>query len=43
MKLKAELAIDPSYAIGARVLDALIQERRAASAPGVDQSGLNGE
>jgi len=31
MKLKAELAIDPSYAIGARVLDALIQERRTAS------------
>ena len=31
MKLKAELAIDPSYATGARVLDALIQERRAAS------------
>jgi hypothetical protein len=31
MKLKAELAIDPSYATGARVLNALIQERRAAS------------
>jgi hypothetical protein len=31
MKLKAELAIDPSYATGARVLDALIQRRRAAS------------
>jgi hypothetical protein len=31
MKLKAELAIDPSYATGARVLDALIQGRRAAS------------
>ena len=28
MKLKAELAIDPSYATGARVLDALIQERK---------------
>lgn len=31
MKLKAELAIDPSYATGARCLDALIQGRRAAS------------
>jgi hypothetical protein len=31
MKLKAELAIDPSYATGARVLDALIQNRRTAS------------
>jgi hypothetical protein len=31
MKSKAELAIDPSYTTGARVLDALIQERRAAS------------
>jgi hypothetical protein len=30
MKLKAELAIDPSYATGARVLDALIRERRVA-------------
>ena len=30
MKLKAELAIDPSYATGARVLDALVQKRRAA-------------
>ena len=31
MKLKAELAIDPSYATGARCLDALIQDRRKAS------------
>jgi hypothetical protein len=31
MKLKTELAIDPSYATGARVLDALIRKRRAAS------------
>ena len=31
MKLKAELAIDPSYATGARVLDALIQDRRSVS------------
>ena len=31
MKLKAELAIDPSYATGARCLDALIQDRRTAS------------
>jgi hypothetical protein len=31
MKLKAELAIDPSYAAGARCLDALIQDRRTAS------------
>jgi hypothetical protein len=30
MKLKAELAIDPSYATGARCLDALIQRRRAS-------------
>jgi len=30
MKLKAELAIDPSYATGGRVLDALIRERRVA-------------
>ena len=30
MGLKAELMIDPSYAIGARCLDALIQDRRAA-------------
>jgi hypothetical protein len=30
MKLKAELAIDPSYATGARCLDALIQDRRSA-------------
>jgi hypothetical protein len=30
MGLKAELTIDPSYAIGARCLDALIQDRRAA-------------
>jgi hypothetical protein len=29
MKLKAELAIDPSYSTGARCLDALIQGRRA--------------
>jgi hypothetical protein len=28
--LKAELASDPSYATGARCLDALIQDRRAA-------------
>jgi hypothetical protein len=28
--LKAELTIDPSYAIGARCLDTLIQDRRAA-------------
>jgi hypothetical protein len=31
MRLKAELAMDPSYATGARCLDALIQGRRAAS------------
>jgi hypothetical protein len=31
MKLKAELAIDPSYATGARCLDALIQDRRTSS------------
>jgi hypothetical protein len=31
MKLKAELAIDPSYLTGARCLDALIQDLRAAS------------
>lgn len=31
MKLTAELAIDPSYATGARCLDALIQDRRTAS------------
>jgi hypothetical protein len=30
MGLKAELTIDPSYAIGARCLDTLIQDRRAA-------------
>jgi hypothetical protein len=30
MKLKAELAIDPSYATGVRVLDALIQNRHKA-------------
>ena len=30
-KLKAELAIDPSYATGARCLDALIQDRRTTS------------
>jgi len=31
IKLKAELAMDPSYATGARCLDALIQGRRAAA------------
>ena len=31
MKLKAELAMDPSYATGARGLNALIQGRRAAT------------
>jgi hypothetical protein len=31
LKLKAEFAIDPSYATGARCLDALIQDRRTAS------------
>jgi hypothetical protein len=31
MKLKAKLAIDPSYATGARVLDAPIQGRRTAA------------
>jgi hypothetical protein len=30
LSLKAELTIDPSYAIGARCLDTLIQHRRAA-------------
>ena len=30
MGLKAELTIDPSYVIGARCLDTLIQDRRAA-------------
>jgi hypothetical protein len=30
MGLKAELTIDPSYAIGARCLDTLIQDRQAA-------------
>jgi hypothetical protein len=30
LSLKAELTIDPSYAIGARCLDKLIQHRRAA-------------
>jgi hypothetical protein len=34
MKLKAELAIDPSYATGARCLDGLIQDRRMASDSG---------
>ena len=34
MKPKAELAIDPSYATGARCLDALIQDRRMASDSG---------
>lgn len=29
MKLKAELAMDPSYATGARILDALIHQRRS--------------
>jgi hypothetical protein len=36
MKLKAELAIDPSYATGARVLDALIRERRVAFESRID-------
>ena len=31
MKLKAELAIDPSYATGARCLEALIQDRGKGS------------
>ena len=31
IKLKAELAMDPSYGTGARCLDALIQGRRAAA------------
>ena len=31
MKLKAELAIDPSYATGARCLETLIHDHRAAS------------
>ena len=39
--LKAELAIDPSYAIGARCLDTLIQDRR--SAVGVARSLTNRE
>lgn len=30
MSLKTELMIDPSYAVGARCLDTLIQDRRAA-------------
>ena len=30
MRLKAELTIDPSYAIGAQCLETLIQDRRAA-------------
>ena len=30
MSLKAELAIDPSYTTGARCLDTLVQDRRAA-------------
>jgi hypothetical protein len=38
MKLKAELAIDPSYATGARCLDALIQNRRTASDRGTDDT-----
>ena len=29
MKLKAELAFDPSYTTGARCLDVLIQDRRS--------------
>ena len=33
MKLKAELAIDPSYTTGARCLDTLIQARRATDMP----------
>ncbi len=33
MKLKAELAIDPSYTTGARCLDTLIQARRAMDMP----------
>jgi hypothetical protein len=38
MKLKAELAIDPSYATGARVLDSLVQRHRAADRGGADTS-----
>ena len=30
LSLKEELTVDPSYAIGARFLDTLIQDRRAA-------------
>ena len=41
MSLKAELAIDPSYPIGARCLDTLIQDRR--SAVGVARSLTNRE
>jgi hypothetical protein len=41
MSLKAELATDPSYAIGARCLDTLIQDRR--SAVGVARSLTNRE
>ena len=37
--LKAELTIDPSYAIGARCVDTLIQDRRAAV--GIARSLLN--
>jgi hypothetical protein len=33
MKLKAELAIDPSYATGARCLETLIHDHRAAFSP----------
>jgi len=35
MKLKAELAMDPSYRTGARILDALIQQRRSVSEHGM--------
>jgi len=38
MKLKAELALDPSYSTGARCLDALIQGRR--SSPNVSPATL---
>jgi hypothetical protein len=31
IKLKAELAFDPSYSTGARCLDALIQDRRSSA------------
>ena len=40
MKLKAELAMDPSYVTGARILDALIQQRRSLIEHGMPDVSL---